>query len=401
MTTASGGPPEDLAGARLRSAGSERDRAEASGLLAAENAALRTALAEASRARAEAAAIVASSADGILVVDRFQRVITVNPALEQLTGYTAADLQGQACKYLLGATRPDGLSVCDTICPFCQPRLEGRSSTDARVVTKDGREVWVNITYGPIYDGEGRVEAVVHTIRDVSQRKELELAKDRFFSLVNHELKGPLAAAKGYVQLLLRRLQTSWQIDESVPDQLATIDRQLGRIAALVDRMLDVSRAQLGRLALHRTPVDLSELVKRVAEQAQVTAQRHQLELQVESPIDGNWDSLRIEEVLSNLILNAIRYSPRGGVVQVGATVRTGEVLVWVRDQGIGISRTAMQRLFQPYFRSTEAQYVTAEGLGLGLYLSHEIVTAHGGRIWVESEEDRGSTFFFTLPLEG
>ena len=350
-------------------------------------------------ARAKMEAIISASADGIMVVDGNHRVLAVNPALEKLTGFTAAELlKRQSCAYALGARRADDVFLCDTVCPFRQGEDDQVPAVDARIVTKDGRELWVNIAYGPIRNAAGQVEAVVHTIRDINERKELELAKDQFFSVVNHEIKGPLTAAKGYAQLLLRRAQGP-SADPGLVKGLEIIDRQLSRVRELVDRLLEVSRAQLGRLVLQPEPMDLATLAWDIATELQVTTAQHVLRIHADEPVVGTWDRQRLEEVLRNLVTNAIRYSPNGGEIVVGARVSGEQAIVWVRDQGIGISPEVQRHLFAPYYRSSSARDLTAEGLGLGLYISEQIIAAHGGRIWVESSEGQGSTFAFSLPM--
>jgi PAS domain S-box-containing protein len=349
-------------------------------------------------ARAQAATIIEASADGIMVVDGGHRILAVNPALERLTGRPAGDLVGRhPCSYVLGARRADGRMLCDTTCPFLHPERTQVHAVDAQIETSGGRQVWVNVAYGTIRDPAGQVQAIVHTIRDINERKELELAKDQFFSVVNHELKNPLASAKGFTQILIHRLQQA-EVDASCVGYLKAVDRQLGRISGLVDLLLDVSRAQLGRLTLHVELTDLSALVREVVAHTQVTTDRHQLVAEADEPVTGLWDRLRLEQVLVNLLSNAVKYSPNGGRIVVGMRLSGGQAICSVRDEGVGIPASARSRLFEPYFRANAEQEVAASGLGLGLYLCQQIVAAHGGTICVESEEGKGSTFTFSLP---
>jgi len=141
-------------------------------------------------------AIVDSTADGIMVVDGEHRVFTVNPALELLIGYYAEDLVGRTCKYLLDAHKGDGGYICESACPFLHPMGVGPSGVDATVTTRDGQQVWVNVAYGPIYGADGRVTAVVHAIRDISARKEVERLKDEFLGMVAHDLRTPLTSIR-------------------------------------------------------------------------------------------------------------------------------------------------------------------------------------------------------------
>ena len=372
---------------------------EAQRALEARNAELERVNAELEVARAQLQTIISASADGIMVVDGQHRVLAVNPALEKMTGFSAAELLARpSCAYSLGARREDGQFLCDTVCPFLHSEAEKSRVVDAQVTTKDGRRLWVSIAYGPIRGPDGRIEAVVHTIRDISERKELERAKDEFFSLVNHEIKGPLTAAKGYAQLLLRRVRGT-AADASFASSLEVIDRQISRVRELVDQLLEVSRAELGRMVLQPELTDLAALARETAAQLQVTTSRHSLLVQADEPVNGYWDRARLEGVLRNLLTNAIRYSPNGGEIVIGARLAGREALVWVQDQGIGISAEAQRRLFEPYYRASAARSLAAEGLGLGLYICQQVIAAHGGRIWVESEEGRGSKFAFSLPV--
>lgn len=220
-----------------------------------------------------------------------------------------------------------------------------------------------------------------------------------FFSLVVHELRTPLTVIKGHAQLLLRQAENRGEWKPASPS-LRTIVEQTDRLDAMISRLLDFSRLQLGTLDLHRRSIDLVKLVEDVAAEMQRLTDKHRISprLQV-SRLEGWWDAGYLEQVLANLLENAIKYSPDGGEVEVTVCRCDDEVVVSVRDYGIGIGHEAQAHLFQRLYRSPQARTLGVRGLGLGLYISKQIVSAHGGRIWVESEPGQGSTFYFTLPL--
>ena len=234
------------------------------------------------------------------------------------------------------------------------------------------------------------------------QRKALyesDRSKDEFLSVASHELKGPVTSLKGFTQLLLRQATMRPELSE-YSEHLRTIDRQASVLVARVNRLLDASRAKMGRLDMRPNPTDLAALVRDQVEQAQVKTSEHTIVFEwCGSEVIGNWDRDHLEQAIGNLLDNAVRYSPNGGKVQVTLQVENGEACVTVADSGIGIPQESLPKIFQPYFRHEAAKRVKADGMGVGLYITREIILAHGGRIWVESEVGKGSAFHVALPL--
>jgi signal transduction histidine kinase len=243
---------------------------------------------------------------------------------------------------------------------------------------------------------------VVH--QDVTALKEAEQLKDEFIGIVAHELRTPLAILKGFVQTLLNQTArgkgpalAAWQMKS-----LQGIDLATARQVDLAEDLLDVTRVQAGRLELQREPSDLVALARRVLTRRQMTTERHTLTLVTAvEPLVLHVDPRRIEQVLVNLIGNAIKYSPDGGAIEVAirADGETYEALLSVRDHGIGIPQHEQAQVFGRFARACNAQAYGISGTGLGLYLCRELVEQHGGRIWLESAEGQGSTFFVALPL--
>jgi signal transduction histidine kinase len=225
--------------------------------------------------------------------------------------------------------------------------------------------------------------------------------RDEFISIATHELKNPAATIAGYSQLAMRSVQ-------SVPPQmqtiLETINRQSMRLARLADELLDVARIGAGRLDLVQERVNLSALltesIQRFKTQlSPVDAERLKL-LVPTTDLWGDWDAMRLEQVVVNLLNNAFKYSPDDGDVEVRVDQIDRVATVSVKDHGIGIPEDQRQLIFEPFYRSATATMARTVGSGLGLYISKEIIERHNGRMWFESEEGKGSTFCFSLPLE-
>ncbi len=246
------------------------------------------------------------------------------------------------------------------------------------------------------------VAIVVH--QDVTALKETEQLKDEFIGIAAHELRTPLAILKGFVQTLLNQTArgkgpalAEWQMKS-----LQGIDLATARLVDLAEDLLDMTRVQAGRLELQREPTDLVALARRMLTRRQLTTEQHTLTLETATErLVLHVDPRRMEQVLSNLIGNAIKYSPEGGSIEVtiGVDDETHEALLSVRDHGIGIPQHEQVQVFERFARADNAQAYGINGTGLGLYLCRELVEQHGGRIWLESAEGQGSTFFVALPL--
>jgi signal transduction histidine kinase len=235
-------------------------------------------------------------------------------------------------------------------------------------------------------------------------RYEAELAvraRDTFLSVASHELKTPLTSLYGNAQLLQRRAARSGQLPERERANVEVIVEQARRLSRLIDDLLDHSRLQEGRIELHLEPIDLRDLVRRVAADIRPTLTRHTLNVKLPAaPLAVLGDVTRLEQVLFNLITNAVKYSPAGGAVEVVAARADGFATVTVLDRGIGIPADAFPQLFSPFYRAPNAVSKQIGGMGIGLYVVKELVERHGGALAFESEEGVGSSFTFSLPLE-
>lgn len=217
--------------------------------------------------------------------------------------------------------------------------------------------------------------------------------RDEFLGVASHELRTPLTVIKAYAQWLLTR-----ETDQDKRGVLQIMVRHADRIDELLREMLTVSELRAGRVELHPQRFDLAALVREVVTAMQTLSEKHRLLLRVDGPALVDADRNQIEVVLTHLTDNAIRYSPKGGDVEATVAKGDGQVVVAVKDQGIGIPEERQRHVFEPFFQIQPA-IAGYGGMGLGLYISKEILQRHGGRIWFESKEGQGSTFYFSLPL--
>ena len=250
---------------------------------------------------------------------------------------------------------------------------------------------------------EGPEPAAIVVLQDVTALKEAEYLNDEFISIAAHELRTPIAALQGFAQMLLvqnRRGRgvalADWQVESLEEIEQATL-----RLVELAEDLLDVTRLQAGRLILHREPTDLVALVQRMVSRMHMTMQQHQvIAATTQDHLVAEIDPGRMEQVLTNLLSNAIKYSPEGGSIEILLCESEAQgIVLSVHDHGIGIPAQQQAAIFGRFMRADNARACGIGGTGLGLYLSRELVALQGGRIWFESTEGQGSTFFVALPL--
>jgi signal transduction histidine kinase len=250
-------------------------------------------------------------------------------------------------------------------------------------------------------------EATAELKERYEQLKELDRMKSQFLSIASHELKTPITAMSGFLQVALRRVRRLGDGEAAAPvadglraitEQLEVVYRQTGKLARLVDELLDVSRIQTGRVEFRYADVDLSELANEVAARMQLTTTTHAIAVRRDSENIVTADRDHLEQVLNNLVTNAIKYSPTGGSITIDVRPDNDGVRLSVTDQGIGIPEKELDAIFGLFYRSPDRAARDAAGMGLGLYISKEIVVRHGGRIWAESGGAKGSTLNVVIP---
>ena len=323
-----------------------------------------------------------------------------NAGAARQLGAAVEELVGNSVLAVEGAFDEEGFRKL--LAPLLSGTLPSQTySTSYR--RRDGSELPVEVVLQYVAAGEGQGR-FVSLARDIAERQRAEAAlrmaneaKDAFLAAASHELRTPLAAAKGHAHLAMLKL--GGQADTGPGKSLTIINRQIDRMTKLVEELLDISRLQAGRLSLELERFDLSVLVRETCDRMAVLSQAHALRMEVPEHLEGVWDRGRLDQVLTNLVSNAIRYSPNGGEVMVRVGEEGAGVHLMVKDHGIGIPPEKQGLIFERFGRAHGAKY---GGLGLGLTISQGIVEQHGGRIWVESTgvPGEGSTFHVWLPRE-
>lgn len=348
---------------------------------------------------AQLSATLSAMTDGVWTCDTHGRILNVNEAALIMLGCSVTESR------IVNIDDIGSLLVADS--STAETRLGLRSALEGRTVRRElelrpcgtmGPTV-VALVATPMRDADGQITGAVSVVRDVTQQKAMEQLREDFLAMAAHELKTPVTAIKGYAQLALTRLQSNAD-PQRLQRALETINAQAERIAHLVQELLDVSRIQEGQLVLQPRRFDLVGLAQRCIDQVQHQTSQHNFTLESPPSVEGMWDQLRIEQVLQNLLENAVKYSPGGGAVIMTITVQKRDVQVMVQDYGVGISREKQQRVFEPWFQAHADTVGDYGGMGLGLSICKEIIERHGGHMWVESVEGQGSLFGFTMPIE-
>ena len=347
------------------------------------------------------AALLLASADGILVVDPDTETVRMNPALEELSGHREHESLGKWCGEIFSCHRDEGLA-CGTICPFKRVIKSGTPLRDHsfQATRVDGSTFWLSGAYAPVRDPDGRIAFAIGSLRDYTRSKEVEQLQHDFVSIVSHELRGPLTAIKGFVKTLIAK-------SENLPEEtrrefLETINEQADRLNQLVEDLLNVSHIESRRLKIKLQNLDLAELTGKLVKQFRTKWGDRRIKVEAPSELPMvRADQSKVEEVLVNLIDNAVKYSPKGGQVKVSMHPQNGEIEVAVEDSGIGIAPEDAAKLFEKFHRVASPETRDIGGSGLGLYIVKSLIEAHGGRILVTSAPGVGSTFTFSLPTRG
>jgi PAS domain S-box-containing protein len=336
--------------------------------------------------------ILNAAADGIYGIDANGYTTFANPAAAAMLGYTPGDLPGRPYESTLLAQWKEEDLVRGAL-RSGQPRVV----TDAAFRRADGTRFPVELTCSPIVE-DGHVAGAVITFRDVTERREMERMKDEFVSMVSHELRTPLTAIRGSLGLMAAG--KAGEVAERGQRMLDIAVQNTDRLIRLINDILDIERIESGKVPMEPRPVWADDLVKSAAEVMLPMAERAGVRLEVQGePLPLVADGDRVLQVLTNLISNALKFSPPDTAVEVSAEPSGGNALFRVRDRGRGIPLDRLESVFERFQQVDSSDAREKGGTGLGLAICRSIVSQHGGRIWAESEPGAGSTFSFTIPL--
>lgn len=248
----------------------------------------------------------------------------------------------------------------------------------------------------PVLDAKGQVSVVAGTTRDITEIRKLSEQKDEFLAIASHELKTPLTSLKAYAQVLQSIFEDKHDVDAVM--MLDRMDKQINKLTGLITDLLDVTRIHSGKLQLNQERFDLSVLTSGIVEELQLTTSKHAIKEDIPPGLFLYADMERIGQVITNLVTNAIKYSPSGGDIVVKLRKQGDDLLLSVQDFGIGIPADRQSKVFEQFYRANNHRQAIS-GMGIGLYISAEIVQRSEGTIWVDSQEGIGSTFHVSLPM--
>lgn len=340
------------------------------------------------------ASIVESSQDSIVTIDLDRVITSWNAGAENLYGYPASEVVGKSLDIVMLPEDIVGLiaKIDSIIHEVSVPLYETVR------LHKNGRQADLQIALSPVRDESGEVVGISTIARDITEAKLHEQLKDEFIAVASHELKTPITSIKAYTDILVERFtDSSDSTSFSIVTKLGT---QVDRMIELLKTLLDTTKLSAGQVLLKMEEFDLCALIRDLLEPLQMVSKDHRLVYESGDSCIVVADKKLISQAIVNLVSNAIKYSPRAGMVRV-STERIGRgIQVNVQDFGIGIPDGLRSKIFERYFRVSNKQVSGAPSIGLGLYITAKIIDQHGGKIFVDSKEGIGSTFSFVIPVK-
>lgn len=278
-----------------------------------------------------------------------------------------------------------------------QQALETGTSlvSEERLLNKEGVYRWHLSRVSPVKDEDGKITKWIGITTDIHDQKLKEEKKDEFISIASHEMKTPLTTAKAYMQMLELSLDKT---DENALFYAEKASQSINRLNELISELLDVSKIHLGKLNYNITSFDFNDMIENTVEYIQLTSPIQTIIKSGKVVGEVVGDKERLSQVVINLLTNAVKYSPNSGTIRINISQENESIKVSIKDSGMGIPKESLNKIFEKYYRiETKSGHI--QGLGIGLYISYEIIQRHHGKIWVESEEGKGSTFYFKIPI--
>lgn len=350
-------------------------------------------------------AILASIGDAVMACDKNGRIILFNSIAEKLSGFSEKEvIGGHYSKYLKFINEETKKPSKDFIAQTINTGNGSKMANHTIIVRKDGQKIPVADSAAPVKDIHGNIAGCVVVFRDVAREREIDKMKTEFVSVASHQLRTPLTAIKLFIEMLGN--EEVGKLNPEQKDYIENVQQSTKRMINLVNDLLNVSRIEMGRLKIEPKPTQLKEFIQSIINESKLIFKEHKCKvifkkLTTEIP-KIPLDQTLIRQVIHNLITNAIKYSnsDRCGIL-VKLDQKGDSYIISVQDNGIGIPKEAQSRIFQKFFRADNAQKEEVDGSGLGLYVAKMILEKSGGKIWFKSEEDKGTTFFVSLPKKG
>jgi len=344
-------------------------------------------------------AVLATITDALLIVDERGAIVQLNRAARELLHLDGASLVfGQPLEQQRLERWPEtARAIAAALVPVVDALRSGTSVAERQIELHYGLPRVLSLSASVLRSATGTQGGVI-VFRDVTAQRHLERLREDIFSMAWHDMQSPVAVIRGHAELLLRRLACGEHNPSALEAQAGLIVKHTDRLAELLTTLFDVSCLEAGLLSISRSTADLAAIAREVIEGMR-TVDRREIRLLASPGIAGQWDAGRIRQVLTNLLANALKYSPERASVTVSVTTDRRNAVVMVRDQGMGLDESELAQLFRRGYRAEAARAIAGEGLGL--YFSKGIIEAHGGRIWAESAgRGKGSAFCFAMPLQ-
>lgn len=349
---------------------------------------------------AESEALFTSMGDGAITTDEFGKITRVNPAAQQILGYEESELvDAWLPKKIIAVSFDDGIiNLIDR--PITKAFLTGRPvSSKMYYRRKDGEKVPVAVSASPIML-LGKPIGAIEIFRDITLEQEVDRMKSEFISLASHQLRTPLSAIKTYTHMLAEGYMG--ELNDSQKKSLSTIIGASNRMNELISTLLNITRIESGTISPTPKMVKLDNVIRQVLPELLLMAEAKNISviLEISTTLRNRikTDPLIVQEVITSLVSNAIKYTPKSGEVRILVKPRRADILVEVHDSGWGIPTYDQDQVFSKFFRSQNIVKRETNGTGLGLYLAKGLVDVLGGKIWFTSQEKVGTSFFFTLP---
>jgi PAS domain S-box-containing protein len=338
--------------------------------------------------------VVHSMAEGVIMVNKKGEIMLMNPAAEKLLGVKKEEKIGRS---ILSDLKEEQLVS------LVQEPADGAKSKEVVIQSQNDQTKKVLLASNAVIESEdGKTVGFVSVISDVTKQKELEALKNEFLANVSHDLRSPITCIRGSLQLLAETAAGS--LTESQEKNLSIALNNVDRLSRLINDLLDLSKLESKKFSIRPAPFRADDLIQTLVSEFGAWSKTKEIAIQadVEKPLEVEADQDRISQVLTNLISNALKFTPKGGMVTVVGkrAADSLKVQIGVRDNGPGIAPKDFQKLFEKFSRIESQAMRGVSGTGLGLSIAKEIVELHGGRIWVESEEGKGSYFAFELPVK-
>jgi PAS domain S-box-containing protein len=348
----------------------------------------------------EAEALFTSIGDGAISTDEFGRITRVNPAAQALLGYKEKELLGEWFPKVVKAVTAEGATINLIDRPITKAFLTGKPISDKLFYSrKNGKRIPVSVTVSPILV-KGKPLGAIEVFRDITLEQEVDRMKSEFISLASHQLRTPLSAIKTYTHMLYEGYMGD--LNESQKNSLNTVINASNRMNELISTLLNITRMESGTIAITPKPIELNLLADDVAKELSLMAATKAIKVTVQcrpkTGITVVTDSLIVKEVMSNLVSNAIKYTPEKGTVSIHVREQKNNIVVEVRDSGWGIPKFSQDQIFSKFFRAHNIVRRETTGTGLGLYLVRGLIDALGGEVWFKSQEGKGTSFYFSLP---